>query len=143
MVLIDSSVDGCALKFSPLSFFDDAAIKMPGDVWEYSIRTKFEHGAQNTSDPYLFTTPGFGIVEGFISAGKSEVPVRNVRVCARIKEGSTSPSSTLDTSAKKQDLAAYTGVWHSNQNDISVRLLHSKLRIETQLQVSPFEIKNG
>ena len=46
VVLIDSSVDGCALKFSPLSFFDDAAIKMPGDVWEYSIRTKFEHGAQ-------------------------------------------------------------------------------------------------
>ena len=120
VVLIDSYVDGCALKYSPLSFFDDAAIKMPGYVWEYSIRTKFDNGAQNTSDPFLFTTPWFGIVEGLIFAGKSAVPVRNVRVCARIKN-STYPSSTLEAGAQKQDLAAYASVWHSNQNDIGVR----------------------
>ena len=120
VVLIDSSVDGCASKFSPLSFFDDTAIKMPGDVWEYSIRTKFDYGGRNTSDPFAFTTPWFGVVEGSITAGKSAVPIRNVRVCARIKEDSA-PSSTLEAGTQKRDLAAYTGVWHSNQDDVGVR----------------------
>ena len=66
IVLIDSDISGCASSFNSMTFADYEAAKIPGDVWEYAIRTKYPTDSvlNIDSDAFTFTVPWYGVVEG-------------------------------------------------------------------------------
>ena len=65
--------------------------------------------------------PWYGVVEGEILAGESDVAVPNVRVCSRLKSSTTSSDTSVGTvsDAESPSLASYTYVVHSNSDRIS------------------------
>ena len=123
IVLIDSDISGCASSFNSMTFADYEAAKIPGDVWEYAIRTKYPTDSvlNIDSDAFTFTVPWYGVVEGEILAGESDVAVPNVRVCSRLKSSTTSSDTSVGTvsDAESPSLASYTYVVHSNSDRIS------------------------
>ncbi|HAT52474.1 MAG TPA: hypothetical protein DCS80_04275, partial [Betaproteobacteria bacterium] len=140
VVMIDSALDYCATTFSSLTFFDDEAIKLPGKTWEYAIKTKFK-GVTKISDPRSFVTPFYAMFEGKVVAGKSGVPVPNVRVCTRLLRGSQSSSSLIDRDASDINLAAYMNAWHSEQEDPNKR--SSAYKVTDQDISSYSELEGG
>ena len=105
-----------------MTFADYEAAKVPGDVWEYAIRTKYPtNSALNIdSDAFTFTVPWYGVVEGEILAGESDVGAKR-RVCSRLKSSTTSSDTSVGTvsDAESPSLASYTYVVHSNSDRIS------------------------
>ncbi|CAL6288116.1 unnamed protein product [Bathycoccus prasinos] len=120
VVMIDSALDFCATTFSSLTFFDDESIKMPGDIWEYAIKTKFKESTQ-ISDPRMYTSPFYAMFEGAIVAGKSGVAVPNIRACTRIVKNSQQKSPLYNMDEDESNLSAYMYAWHSEQTDSSKR----------------------
>ena len=119
VILIDSDLSGCASDFNSLTFFDGDVMKSPGSVWEYAIRTKYPSSTSDeldiVSDAVTYTTPGYGIVEGTILAGDTEVAVPNVRVCTRLVSSTTASSTVIGTLADSSTtLSQYRYVEHSN-----------------------------
>jgi len=118
VVLIDSDLSGCSKTFNSLTFYDSLAMATPGSVWEYLITTKY--GDVNTmtvdSDPVTFTVPWYGIAEGSVVAGKSDVPVANIRVCARLISSTTVSSISVGTlsGTSLSTFASNRYVEHSN-----------------------------
>jgi hypothetical protein len=54
VVLIDSTLDLCATTFSSITFVDDEVMRVPGEHWEYAIRTKYPDNLNKSaviSDP--------------------------------------------------------------------------------------------
>ena len=119
IVLIDSDLSGCATTFNSMTFVDSEAARVPGYVWEYAIRTKYPTDSvlNIDSDSYIYTIPWFGIVEGDVHAGESDVAVANVRVCARLKSATTASNISVGTISNLQSdaLASFTYVVHSNE----------------------------
>jgi len=68
------------------------------------------------SDAFTFAVPWYGVLEGEVLAGKSDVSVPNVRVCARLKSVSTASNVSVGTmsSVESPRLASHTHVLHSN-----------------------------
>ena len=119
VVLIDSSLSGCASKFNSITFFDYEAIETPGAVWEYAIRTKYPktQTLDEISDPVTITSPWRSTLEGSIYvAGNEMVPVRNVRVCATITSPSSASAQTSHRSSS--NLASHMMVIHSNPDKV-------------------------
>ena len=87
VVLIDSSLSGCAATFSSLTFFDDESIKKLGSTYDYAIKTKYaeEYAIDLISDPFEYVTPWIGNIEGEMESGSSGIMLPNVRVCARFE----------------------------------------------------------
>ena len=126
VVLIDSALELCATTFSSITFVDDAAMRNPGDHFEYAIRTKFEDASVDAviSDPVRFKTPWLGNIDGVVEVGSTGEPVKNVRVCAQLlrkRLEQYSVSEVMKASEIPRNLAAYMFVWHSNQANIAKR----------------------
>ena len=126
VVLIDSALELCATTFSSITFVDDAAMRNPGDQFEYAIRTKFEDASVDAviSDSVRFKTPWLGNVDGVVEVGTTGEPVENVRVCAQLlkkRSKQYSVSEVIKASEEPKDLAAYMYVWHSDQVNAAKR----------------------
>ena len=93
---------------------------MPGDIWEYAIKTKFKESTQ-ISDPRMYTSPFYAMFEGAIVAGKSGVAVPNIRACTRIVKNSQQKSPLYNMDEDESNLSAYMYAWHSEQTDSSKR----------------------
>ena len=138
VVMIDSALDFCATTFSSLTFFDDESIKMPGDIWEYAVKTKFKELTQ-ISDPRIYTTPFYAMFEGAVVAGKSGVAVPNIRVCTRIVRNSQQKLPLYDRDADESNLGAYMYAWHSEQEDASKRSSAFKVTDQDDASFSKLE----
>ena len=125
VVLIDTDIQGCARTFSSITFFDDEAIKEPGYEWEYTITTKYGTEEVILSDPITYVTPWFSVLEGVVLVGKTELPVKNVRVCADIfsQDHSSAMLENIANASGEDDinLARYVQVSHSNEADVTKR----------------------
>jgi len=118
VVLIDSSLSGCASKFNSITFFDDEAMENPGSVWEYALRTKYSESKtlDQISDSVTVTIPWRGILEGSIFVGgNANVPMRNVRVCAKLSSGISQTQHALSS----DNLASFMIVVHSNPSKVA------------------------
>ena len=118
VVLIDSSLSGCASKFNSITFFDDEAMENPGSVWEYALRTKYSESKtlDQISDSVTVTIPWRGILEGSIFiGGNANVPMRNVRVCAKLSSGISQTQHALSSG----NLASFMMVVHSNPSKVA------------------------
>ena len=118
VVLIDSSLSGCASTFNSITFFDGDAMNVPGNKWEYAIRTKYADSnvRDEISDSVAIKVPWRGTLEGSVYVGGNpSVPVRNVRVCAKL----TSATSVQQNIRTSNNLASHMMVWHSNANKMT------------------------
>ena len=139
VVMIDTALDFCATTFSSLTFFDDEAIREPGRTWEYAVKTKFREVTQ-ISDPRDYKIPFVAMLEGSVIAGKSDVPVPNVRVCTRIVVKDSASSMPLyDRNADETNLGAYMYAWRSEHQDANKRF--SAFKITDQDDTSFSEVK--
>ena len=146
VVLIDSALELCATTFSSITFVDDAAMRNPGDHFEYAIRTTFEDASVNAviSDSVRFKTPWLGNVAGVVEVGTTGEPVENVRVCAQLlrkRSKQYSVSEVIKASEKPKDLAAHMYVWHSNQANTEKR--SAAYRMTDQLFETHADMESG
>ena len=102
VLFIDSGMSGCSYTYNMLSFYDADAAKEPGVTWEYAIRTKYDASTHSDfiSDAYTYVVPWYGTVDGTVVAGDTEVPVADVRVCARLDSSTTSDTDLLELGSK-------------------------------------------
>jgi hypothetical protein len=102
VLFIDSGMSGCSYTYNMLSFYDADAAKEPGVTWEYTIRTKYDASTHSDviSDAYTYVVPWYGTVDGTVVAGDTEVPVADVRVCARLDSSTTSDTDLLELGSK-------------------------------------------
>ena len=146
VVLIDSALDLCATTFSSITFVDYAALRNPGDQFEYAIRTKFEDASVDAviSDSVRFKVPWLGNVDGIVEVGSTGEFVENVRVCAQLLKKRSkhySVSEVIKASEEPKDLAAYMYVWHSNQANTEKR--SAAYRMTDQLFDTHVDMESG
>ena len=108
VVLVESTLKGCATEFSSITYLDREAVLYPNYDWVYRVTTKIGDG--NTvfkSEEVSFSTPWMSIISGTVYAGASDVPVRNIRICATF-------SSSEIADDTPTNFAAFRPVRHSN-----------------------------
>ena len=88
VVLIDSALELCATTFSSITFIDDAALRNPGDQFEYAIEQNSKTQASTLSFRILCVSKYLGLVTSTVSL-KLAAPanlLRTFSVCANFKE---------------------------------------------------------
>ena len=118
VVLVDGGLNGCASMFSSITYLDREAGQQPNSRWQYKIKTKTDDvDVSFVSLTTHFKTPWIGQIVGEVMAGKSVVPVGEVRICADFVK----PDGTflMYRSHNHSNLALHMPVVHTSNLTIS------------------------
>ena len=110
VIQFDSALDSCVTRFTAITYMDREAGAKPNLQWNYKILTKTNTGTALSPARY-FKSPWIASLSGSVFAGKTSVPVPNVRICADFKSVKEAAADEIPDSSR--NLANNMWVSHS------------------------------
>ena len=110
VIQFDSALDSCVTRFTAITYMDREAGAKPNLEWNYKILTKTNTGTALSPARY-FKSPWIASLSGSVFAGKTSVPVPDIRICADFKSVKEAEADEIPVSSS--NLANNMWVSHS------------------------------